>query len=130
MHYSDFIQQVSKETRLSQQEAERMTEIVLATLGERISAKERMDVASQLPKEMKSFLFLHLPPHNFHEGVDRFPAEDFYHRVDARGHLGFAAAKKISKAVLQVLKMAVSSGEIQDLLEELPQRNKELFKKG
>lgn len=129
MHYSDFIQQVRKSTYLSQEEAQRMTEIVLATLGERLSAKERMDVASQLPKEMKIFLFSHLPPHDFHGGVDRFPAEDFYHRVHSRSHMGFAAAKKLSKAVLQVLTEAISSGELQDLLEELPHRNRELFKK-
>jgi uncharacterized protein (DUF2267 family) len=51
---------------------------VLATLGERLSPKERNDIASQLPKELKDAIFAELPPNSFHSGVANFSIEEFY----------------------------------------------------
>ncbi|HKV02217.1 MAG TPA: DUF2267 domain-containing protein, partial [Ktedonobacteraceae bacterium] len=57
MKYEEFIEQVQKRANLvSQSEAERAARAALETLAERISPKERLDAASQLPKGLAWYL--------------------------------------------------------------------------
>jgi len=59
--------------------------------------------------------------------TDRFSLEEFYNRVKARGDVGCPQAVDESRAVFAVLQEAVTRGEIEDILSELPAEYRELF---
>ncbi|MCL6583732.1 MAG: DUF2267 domain-containing protein [bacterium] len=121
MRYQEFIEQVKKLGGFeSLDEAAKVTEATLETLSERLSRKEREDLAAQLPKELKEY---------FLKGRDteRFLLEDFYSRVSARAAVRYHRAVEQAQAVMQVLREAVSPGELEDILSELPDEYGELF---
>jgi len=101
-------------------EALQITQATLETLGERIYRSPRGDVASQLPGELKSFLSARTAPETSRQRVDRFGLEEFYNRVSARADLGYPQAVSGSRAVMTVLKEAISTGEWDDLRSERP----------
>ncbi len=57
MEYDEFIDRVQERLNLdSRDDAIRITEVTLATLGERLDRLERDQTAAQLPNELKAFL--------------------------------------------------------------------------
>jgi uncharacterized protein (DUF2267 family) len=108
-------------------EALHMTEIFLSTLGEWLYRTEAHNMASQLPKEFQKFPFKEQDPEHTRAEVDSYPLEEFYNRIKGRADVTFKEAVKIAKAVAQALKEAVSPGEIENVLEELPDEFNELF---
>lgn len=123
MRYSEFVDQVQKKTGLEgREEAVRIIEAVLETLGERLTRNEQADLAAQLPNELKEIVLKRL-------GADRFMLEDFYNRIRARADIGYPDAVKRSQAVLDVLEAAISPGQLENILSELPEEYKEVFRK-
>jgi uncharacterized protein (DUF2267 family) len=121
MEYNEFISRVQKYAGLkSLDEAVQLTEAVLETLGERLYRTESTDLAAQLPKALKKFIFEKQPPEQNRNEVKRFSLEEFYNRVRARARIGYPDAIKQSKAVMSVLQEAVSAGELEDIKKELP----------
>lgn len=128
MRYHEFTRRVQEYADLgSRDEAEQITEAVLATLGERLYRTERGNLAAQLPNKLKEMLYAEQPPENTRWDVDRFTVEDFYHRARGRAELPFKAAVKRTKAVMVVLREAISPGEFADLMDELPEEYDGLF---
>jgi uncharacterized protein (DUF2267 family) len=128
MQYDEFIRRVQKNAKLdSPEEAKELTEVVLGTLGERLYRTERNDLAAQLPKEMKGFLFSQQEPEQTRQEVRRFSLEEFYNRVRARTKVGYPAAVAQTQAVMQVFQEAISAGERGDALATLPEEFKELL---
>jgi uncharacterized protein (DUF2267 family) len=101
-------------------EAERLTYAVLTTLGERLISQERDRLAAQLPGDLKPFL-VHQPP-----GQD-YPLKQFYELVSQRADMASEQIVEQTRAVVSVLRDAVSTGEIQDVLDTLPPEFAELF---
>jgi len=129
MEYDAFIGHVQERAELdSPDEAAAAVKATLGTLGEMLSPKERHDLAAQLTKPLKDWLTLWMerPPRE-RTHPHRFNLEEFYHRVAARSDVRYPAAVKHSLAVIQVLKQAVSDGELQDILRELPDEYEELL---
>jgi uncharacterized protein (DUF2267 family) len=121
MRYQNFIERVQEVARLeSREEAARATAATLETLGERLSPREREELAAQLTGELKEHLGARSPN-------ALFPLEEFYDRVGARADLHYQDAVEQALAVITVLKEAVSPGEIEDVLTELPEEYGELF---
>jgi uncharacterized protein (DUF2267 family) len=121
MRYQNFIERVQEVARLeSREEAARASVATLETLGERISPRERGELAAQLTSELKEPLCARHPN-------TLFPLEEFYDRVGARADLHYRNAVEQALAVIAVLKEAVSPGEIEDILAELPEEYGELF---
>jgi len=124
MKYDEFIEQVQKRARLSSQsEAQRATQAALETLAAYLSPKERHDAASQLPKEIKTYLqrpFVgpgkQAPPSP--EG--NVSLDDFIQRVSIREGVPRASALEHARAVMGVLRDALSEGEFEDIRAELP----------
>lgn len=121
MSRTDFIEQVRRRASLdSDDDAARITQAALETFGERVYRKEREDLGSELPKELRKYLFKRLD-------TEPFELEEFYNRVSSRADVGYRAAVELSRVVMEVLKKAVSAGELESVLSELPDNFRELF---
>ncbi|MCF6157205.1 MAG: DUF2267 domain-containing protein [wastewater metagenome] len=130
MKYIEFMNRVQEYGNLKNlEEAVRITEAVLETLGERVYRTESLDLAAQLPKDLKMFLFKKQLLEQSRDEVKRFSLEEFYNRVRARARIGYPEAIKQSKAVMAVLQEAVSAGELDDIKNELPDEFNDLFQK-
>lgn len=124
MNYSDFVSEVQTEAGLdSIEEAARVAEATLETLGERLEETELRLLAAQLPNELKEFL------HRRDDTPYKYDLEEFYNRVSARADIGYPDAVRQSRSVIAVLCRAVSRGEIDDVLYRLPFPFGELFGK-
>jgi len=128
MQHDEFIHRVQERAGLeTHADAERLTKVVLGTLGERLYRTERDDLTAQLPKEMRNYLYAEQDRENTPLDTSRFSLEEFYNRVSARLDIGYPAATRQSKAVTAVLQEAVSRGEIDDALQTLSDEFGELF---
>jgi uncharacterized protein (DUF2267 family) len=86
MRYQNFIERVQEVARLeSREEAARASVATLETLGERISPREREELAAQLTSELEKPLCAR-HPHTL------FPLEEFYDRLGARADLHYRDA--------------------------------------
>ncbi len=116
MNYDEFIGKVQQRARLSSRaDAERATRAVLETLAERLAGGEPKDLASQLPKELGRYLLIP----GAGAGV-RYGLQDFYELVSQREGVDVAKAAYHVRAVASVLREAVSPGEWEDVLAQLP----------
>ena len=124
MQIDDFISRVQEQTRLDTRgEAIALTKAVLETLGERLDRKVRNGVAAQLPEELKDFLLAR------GDHTERYDLAEFYKRVGARADMSDQDASTHTGQVLSVLRQAISEGEVQDILEDLPAEYQQLFGK-
>lgn len=124
MHFDDLINRVQEQTKLdTSEEAIAVTKAVLETLGERLDRKVRNGVAAQLPDELKDFLLARS------NQTERYDLAEFYNRVGARADLKYQDAAERTSQVVAVLQQALPSGEIQDILEDLPPEYEALFEK-
>ncbi len=130
MQYDEFIQRVQEYAELeTQAEAVELTKAVLGTLGERLYRTEADDLAAQLPNGVKEFLFAEQDRENTRQEVQRFSLQEFYNRVSARAEIGRPDAIIQTKAVMAVLQEAVSTGEVEDVMDALPGEFRDLFQR-
>lgn len=125
MNYDEFIGQVQSRARLAtQNEAVRATRATLETLAERLFGNEADDLASQLPTELKSYLQA--------KNKENFDLNEFFQRVLQKegGSVELPDAVHHARAVIAVLCDAVSPGEINDALAQLPAEYDDLFEAG
>jgi uncharacterized protein (DUF2267 family) len=124
MKYDEFIEQVQKRAHLaSQSEAQLATQATLETLAAYISPKERHDAASQLPKEIKTYLqrpFVGPGNQPAPSPESNASLDDFLQRVSMREGVPLATALEHAHAVMSVLRDALSEGEFEDIRAELP----------
>ncbi len=123
MDYSELISRIEEQAALDTEGAEQALAATLTTLAERISEEEAADLASQLPGEVKPQVT---------EGVDGearvFSADEFIRRVAEReGGIPQDEARAHAEAVLITVREAISGGEFEDILLQLPDDYLELF---
>ncbi|MCW2640097.1 MAG: hypothetical protein JWP76_2403 [Dactylosporangium sp.] len=114
MKYVQFIEKVSERMGGSLGQAEAVTQATLLTLAERITGGEARDLAAQLPTELREFL------HKKDEPAEAFDLNEFVRRVSLRADVDRDTANKGVPAVFQTLHAAVSTGEFEDVLAQLP----------
>lgn len=123
MNFHDFLGQVQHRAQLrSMDEALRATRATLSTLSERLQGHEPMHLGAQLPHEIAEFL----------KGPaagsgERFSSDEFFRRVCEKEGVDLPAAVYHARVVLEVLKEAVSPGEIDDVRAQLPPDYQRLF---
>jgi uncharacterized protein (DUF2267 family) len=123
MQYDEFVGQVQHRARLaSTDEAVRAIRSTLETLAERLVGNEPEDLASQLPEEIG--IFLRAP---FAGQGQRLTLEDFFELVSAREGIELPQAIFHARAVMDVLRDAVSAGELNDVRGQLPAEFRSLF---
>jgi uncharacterized protein (DUF2267 family) len=124
MKFDQFVGEVQSRARLgSMGEAVGAIRATLETLGERITAYESKDLASQLPREIGYFLFRGAIGYT----GQRIGYQEFVDRVAFREFVDRPAAAYHSRVVMEVASEAVSLGEMQDVVVQLPDEFEPLF---
>ncbi|MBQ1073160.1 DUF2267 domain-containing protein [Micromonospora sp. C31] len=116
MNYDTFIDQVARRSRTSSEQAVASTRATLETLAERLTGGEVLDLAAQLPKPLQ----LVLKPSPRTESAERFGAAEFVARVAVRADVTEPAARDAARAVFVTLREAISGGEFDDVVVQLP----------
>ena len=128
MQKDEFLDRVREYGEMDNTEqALRMTEVFLSTLGEWLYRTECRKFASQLPKELKGFLYAEEPPEPSRAAVVRAPLDEFYNRIKARAETAFGDAVQGARGVGRTLTESISSDQIEHALSELPDGFRELF---
>lgn len=120
MKQDEFITKVGQRADVSLDTAEALTAVTLRTLAERISGGEAEDLAAQLPDELKPYL----------TGVDEpaqpFGPDEFVRRVAERAGTDPDRARAGVRAEFTTLREAVTLGEVDDVVSQLPKDFDEL----
>jgi uncharacterized protein (DUF2267 family) len=114
MKYEEFIAQVAQNAGLSEEDAARLTRATLATLAERITGGEAQDLAAQLPLPLQNALI------SAHENAEAFSYQEFVERTAERAGTDPDVAEVAIAAVFVTLRDAVTPGEFDDVLSQLP----------
>lgn len=124
MTHEEFVGQVQNLGHMSSSaEAERAIRATLETLAERLAGGEANDLAAQLPAEIGEHL------RRKGEGnFERLDLDEFYDRVSEREGSEKPDAIHHAKAVVQVLRDAVTPGEFEDVEQQLPEVFQHLLK--
>lgn len=120
MKYDEFIARVAESAGVSKEQAERLTRATLATLAERITGGEARDLASQLPLPLQNPLL------GAREEAEPFSFEEFVRRTAQRAETDPGVAELAVEAVMLTLRDAVTPGEFDDVVSQLPQDFKHL----
>lgn len=116
MKYDIFVDKVAQRTGTSPERAVELTRAALETLAERLTGGEVLDLAAQLPKPLQRML----KPHPTTEAADRFGAAEFIARVGQRAGIDGSAARNAVRAVFTTLREAVTGGEFEDVVVQMP----------
>jgi len=116
MNYETFVDKVAQRARTSPERAVGLTRATLETLAERLTGGEVLDLAAQLPKPLQRIL----KPHPDTEAADRFGAAEFIARVGQRAGVDGNAARNAVRAVFTTLREAVTGGEFDDVVVQMP----------
>ena len=128
MQYDEIISRVQKYANLNnREEAERLMRIFLATLGEPLSRAETQQLEAQLPKELKDALYESKPLETARSDINQYSVEEFYNRLKGRLDVSYQEGVRQAKAVARVLREAVSSGQLRDMVDDLSEDWKELL---
>jgi uncharacterized protein (DUF2267 family) len=120
MDYETFTRTAAQRAGMPEGTVERVERATLQTLADRITGGEAQDLASQLPGPLQDSL---RPPQ---DDAEAFGVEEFLRRVAERGEVGRDEARSGAAAVLTTVREAVSAGEFEDVLSQLPQEYREL----
>lgn len=123
MQTQEFLGHVQNKAHLATLgEAMRATRATLETLAERLGPDEARHLAAELPHEIQLFLV---------DGsalmAERFSSDEFLLRVCAREGVDLPKSTHHARAVIDVLTEAVSAGEIDNVMERLPDDYRRLF---
>jgi uncharacterized protein (DUF2267 family) len=123
MQLHEFLGQIQHRAQMpSMDEALRATRATLTTLAERLQGHEPDNLSAQLPAAIKEFL------HEEGAGAgERFSSDEFFKRVCEKEGVDLPVAVYHARVVMEVLKEAVSPGEIEDLRAQLPPDFQRLF---
>lgn len=128
MIYDQFVGQVQHRARLgSLGDAVRAVRATLETLGERLDPGETRDLASQLPQEIGYYLFVGA---TLSGGRQKFSLDEFFQRIALRELTDLPVAIYHARVVFEVMRDAVSPGEMRDVLGELPSEFRALILSG
>lgn len=120
MKYDEFVARVAQNVGVSRDEADKLTWATLATLAERITGGEARDLAAQLPLPLQNALL------GAKEEAEGFSFEEFVRRTAERAGTDAGIAEMAVDAVLATLRDAVTPGEFDHVLSQLPQDFKRL----
>ncbi|MEV0976457.1 DUF2267 domain-containing protein [Streptomyces sp. NPDC049915] len=125
MRYDEFLARVRERGEYdSQDEAAEVTEGVLSVLAQRISPGEVDDLGSQLPGPLGQTLAAAKP-----QQAESFGIEEFFRRVAEKTGARPRTAEWDASAVLTAVADAVSGGELNQVISQLPSGYAVLFGK-
>jgi uncharacterized protein (DUF2267 family) len=117
----EFVKRVTEIGELeSQDQAERAIKATFETLKERLAGNEPDHLAAQLPEDLAA-------PLQGEGGREDFALAEFYRRVAEREGIEESEAIRHARAVVLVLQEAVTTGEMDDIRDQLKDEYAELF---
>ncbi|MEH1017552.1 DUF2267 domain-containing protein [Micromonospora sp. CPCC 206060] len=122
MNYDTFIDQVARRTHVASAQAVDLTRGTLATLAERLTGGEALDLAAQLPPPLQAIV----RPLPAAEAADRFDAAEFIRRVAARAGVDEQLARNGVRAVFTTVREAVTGGEFDEVMAQMPRDYREM----
>jgi uncharacterized protein (DUF2267 family) len=126
MQHDQFLRQVQNRAHLSSRgDAEVATRATLETLAERLAGDEPLNAAAQLPKGIANYL-----QHEYAGMGARFSLDEFFQRVSQREGVELPNAVHHARVVIEVLREAISPGEVNDIRSQLPPDYDPLFEAG
>jgi uncharacterized protein (DUF2267 family) len=120
MDYETFTQKTADRAGLPRDTAERVEHATLATLADRITGGEARDLASQLPARLQEDL------RPAHEEAVPFGVDEFVQRIAEQADVGRDEARRGAAAALSTVRDAVTPGEFDDVMSQLPRDFREL----
>jgi uncharacterized protein (DUF2267 family) len=114
MEYEEFIAHVAQDADLSEKDAAALAGATLATFAERITGGEAQKLAAQLPAPLNTALI------SAHQHAEAFSVQEFVGRTAERAGTDSDVAEVALRAVLGSLRDAVTPGELDDALSQLP----------
>jgi uncharacterized protein (DUF2267 family) len=120
MDYETFTKNAAQRAGMPEDMAERVERATLRTLADRISGGEAQDLASQLPRDLQDAL------QPMREEAEAFDVDEFVRRVAERAQVDEEEARTGAAAVLTTVREAVTRGEFEDIVSQLPQDYREL----
>jgi len=120
MDYETFTRTAADRAGLPVDTVEGVEHATLRTLADRISGGEAQDLASRLPSRLQADL------RPAREEAEAFGVDEFVRRVAQQGGVGPDEARTGAAAVLITVREAVTPGEFDDVLSQLPQEFREL----
>lgn len=122
MKYQDFVARVRERGEYdSAAEAQRVISVVVTCLAERLEPDEAHQLGAQLPTELRDFLGSTVG------GGLRFGVTEFLQKVSDGTGATERTAEWDASAVLSTIADAVSGGELNDVLTQLPSGYASLF---
>lgn len=123
MRYDEFLARVRDHGEYADQaEADRTARAVLGLLAQRLVDGERKDLAAQLPAQLQDAVLTGAPQ-------EAFGVEEFLRRLAQQLSATEETARWGASAVLTTLAAAVSGGELNQILTQLPAGYAPLFGK-
>lgn len=128
VQYHEFLHRVEEQIDATQpatdtqRAAENAISATLETLSERLTGGEANDLAAQLPTELQA------PLQRTAEVAEEFSLEEFYGRVAEREGVDIETARQDASAVMTVLGLALTRGQLDDVMAQLPQEFNALFR--
>jgi uncharacterized protein (DUF2267 family) len=124
MQFDQFVGKVQHRAKLSgSDEALNAIQATLETLAVRTTGEEATNLAAQLPEEIGKFL-------KAGGRAESFSIDEFFNRVSIKEDVDKPVSVYHVRAVMSVLKEAVSAGEMEDLRAQLPDEYAPLFEAG
>ena len=121
MKSDEFIARVRELAKVqTNEEAERAIRATFETLRERLAGNEPNNLADQLPPEIAD-------PLRGEGGRDAFSLAEFYRRVAGKEGIEESEAIRHARVVATVLQTAVTTGELDDVRDQLKPEYEELF---
>lgn len=120
MNHVEFIEKVGERARVAPDQAAVFARATLQTLAERLTGGEANDLAAQLPKALQD------PLRKRGESAEAFGLGEFLRRVGERAGVDAARAREVVRAVLTTVNEAVTGGEFEDVVSQLPKEIREV----
>jgi uncharacterized protein (DUF2267 family) len=119
--HGEFIKHVSERAGVRKDIAEKLTHATLETLADRLAGGEPHDLASQLPRELQEYV---RPSSKLNE---KFGPDEFVRRVAAKAGVDDETAATGARAVAITIKEAITPGEWDDVMAQLPREYSDLL---
>lgn len=129
MTHDEFIDTVQEHASLDDRdEASELVSAVLRTFSELLYRTERDKLGTQLAKPLSKLLHAAKRQNNRRE-TDRFSAEEFLNRIEARTDMNLSReeAQRYASSVFEVLAQATGKNPLSDIVDALPQDYVSLF---